>query len=129
MPAMRTAAALTLAIFLVAVPRIGVAAPLPPALSDPTAREADLAAITVALESRLVAAHLRGLGLSPEAVQARLAQLDDVELHRLAQALPETAVGGQLQELTWEQKAGIVLLIIVALALVAAGIYFAAVGF
>jgi hypothetical protein len=108
---------------------IATAAPIPPALTDPAARDADLAAIARALESRLVAAHLGSLGLSREAVQDRVARLDDAELHRTAQSLAQLAVGGDEQrELTGEQKAGLVLLIIVALAAVAGLIFLAASG-
>jgi hypothetical protein len=102
------------------------AAPLPPMLADP-ARDADLAAIARVLESRLVAAHLRTLGLTPDAVQAHLDRLDDGELRRMVQALPEVGVGGQ-QELTGEQKAGVILLILVALAVFGGLLYLALAG-
>lgn len=94
------------------------AAPIPPMLADPAGRDADLATLARTLESRLVAAHLRALGLTPDAIQAQLTRLDDGELRRMVQALPEVEVGGQ-SELTGEQKAGVVLLIIVALAALA----------
>jgi hypothetical protein len=94
------------------------AAPIPPMLAGPAGRDADLAALARALESRLVAAHLRALGLAPEAIQAQLTRLDDGELRRMAQSLPEVQVGGQ-SELTGEQQAGVILLIIVAIAAVA----------
>ena len=98
------------------------AAPIPPMLSGATERDADLAALARALESRLVAAHLRALGLAPEAIQAQLTRLDDGELRRMAQSLPEVQVGGQ-SELTGEQQAGVILLIIVAIAAVAGLVY------
>jgi len=111
-------AVLALALVLVAS-SVARAAPIPPALADPEARDADLAAIARVLESRLVAAHLRTLGLTPEAIQIQLARLDDVELHRMAQSLPEVGLGGdELPALTTEQKAGVVLLVLVALVVV-----------
>ncbi|MGH7268662.1 MAG: PA2779 family protein [Candidatus Rokuibacteriota bacterium] len=104
-----------LAIVVVAA-SVARAAPIPPPLPEGAARGDDLAVIARALETRLVAAHLRALGLTPEAVEARLVRLDDRELHRMARALPDLGVGGQQRELTAEQKAGLVLLIIVAIA-------------
>jgi hypothetical protein len=124
---MRTAGVVALAI-VVAASSAATAAPIPPALSDSAARSADLAAIARALETRLVAAHLRTLRLTPEAIQTRLARLDDVELHRLAQSLPEAGLGGEQPELTREQTAGVVLLLLVALAVVAGLAYLALAG-
>lgn len=121
---MRTAGVVALAIVL-AASSVATAAPIPPALSDSAARGADLAAIARALETRLVAAHLRTLGLTPEAIQTRLARLDDIELHRLAQSLPEAGLGGEQRELKWEEAAGLVLLLLVALAVVAGLVYLA----
>jgi hypothetical protein len=120
----RAAGVVALAIVLVA--SSVAAAPIPPALADP-GRDADLATIARALESRLVAAHLRSVGLTPEAVQARLAQLDDGELRRMAQAVPELGAGGQ-QDLTGEQKAGVILLLLVALAVFGGLLYLALAG-
>jgi hypothetical protein len=120
---------LTLAI-VVTVSSVAAAAPLPPALTDPAARDADLAAIARALEGRLVAAHLGTLGLSREAVQDRVTRLDDTELHRMAQSLSQLALGGDEQrELTGEQKAGLVLIIIVALAIAAGLVFLTVSGF
>ena len=125
---MRTAGVLALAVVL-AASSVATAAPIPPALSDPAARGADLAAIARALETRLVAAHLRRLGLTPEAIQTRLARLDDSELHRMARSLTEVGVGGNDQrELTPEQKAGVVLLLLVALAVFGGLVYLALAG-
>ena len=108
----RAAGVVTLVIVLAA--SSVAAAPIPPTLSDPAGRDADLTAIARALESRLVAAHLRTLGLTPDAIQAHLVRLDDGELRRMAQSLPEVGVGGQ-SDLTGEQKAGVVLLLLLAL--------------
>ena len=124
---MRTAGVVALAIVLAASSE-ATAAPIPPALSDSAARGADLAAIARALETRLVAAHLRTLGLTPEAIQTHLARLDDSELHRMAQSLPEVGLGGEQRELTPEQKAGVVLLLLVALAVVAGLVFLALAG-
>jgi hypothetical protein len=125
---LRTAALLALAMVL-AVSSVARAVPFPPALSDSAARGADLAAIARVLESRLVAAHLRTLGLTPEAIQTQLARLDDVELHRMVESLPEVGLGGEeLQTLTAEQKAGLVLLLLVALLVVGGLVYLALSG-
>jgi hypothetical protein len=125
---MRTAGVLALAIIL-AASSVATAAPIPPALSDSAAGGADLAAIARALETRLIAAHLRTLGLTPEAIQTHLAPLDDLELHRMAQSLPEVASGGNDQrELTPEQKAGVVLLLLVALVVFGGLVYLAVAG-
>jgi len=124
---MRTAGVVALAIVL-AASSVATAAPIPPALPDSAARGADLAAIARALETRLVAAHLRTLGLTPEAIQTHLARLDDGELHRMAQSLPEVGLGGQQQDLTPEQKAGVVLLLLVALAVVAGLVFLTLAG-
>jgi hypothetical protein len=115
-------AACAVALVIALAPSAVGAAPIPPALADPAGREADLAAIARALESRLVAAHLRTLGLGPDAIQARLGRLDDGELRRMAQSLPEVASGGQ-SELTGEQKAGVVLLLLIGLAVFGGLIY------
>jgi hypothetical protein len=124
----RSAVILVLVILL-AASSAATAAPIPPTVADPAARDADLAAIARALETRLVAAHLRTLGLTPEAVQAHLTRLDDGELHRMAQSLPQVGVGGQEQrELTGEQKAGVVLLLLVALAVVAGLVFLTLAG-
>ncbi len=124
---MLTAGVVALAIVL-AASSVATAAPIPPALSDSAARGADLAAIARALETRLAAAHLRTLGLTPEAIQTRLARLDDIELHQLAQSLPEAGLGGEQRELTGEEAAGVVLLVLVALAVVAGLIFLALAG-
>jgi len=101
------------------------AASLPPGLSDPAMRDADLARLVRSLESRVVAAHLRGVGLDADTVQARLARLDDAELHRLAQAASEAGVGGDDRERTL----GTILIYVVALVIFAGLVYFAVAGF
>jgi hypothetical protein len=107
---------------------VATAAPVPPPRPEGAARDADLVVVARALETRLVAVHLRALGLTPEAVQARLVRLDDGELHRMARALPDLGVGGQQRELTAEQKAGLVLLIIVAIAVFGGLVFLALAG-
>jgi len=115
--------------FVLAASSVARAAPIPPTLADPAARGADLAAIARVLESRLVAVHLRTLGLTPEAIQIQLARLDDVELHRMAQSLPEVGLGGDEQPaLTTEQKAGVMLLLLVALVVVGGLVFLALSG-
>jgi hypothetical protein len=105
-----------------------MAAPIPPMLGDEAAREADLATLARALESRQVEAYLSALGAKPEDVKARLARLDDGELRRMAQSLSEVGVGGQ-SGLTGEQKAGVALLIILAIVVFAGLIYLSIEGF
>jgi hypothetical protein len=106
-----------------------LAAPIPPTLGDAAAaREADLSTLARALESRQVAAYLSALGAKPADVQARLARLDDGELRKMAQSLSEVGVGGQ-SELTGEQKAGVALLIILAIVVFAGLIYLSVEGF
>jgi hypothetical protein len=126
---MRAAGVVALVIVL-AASSVATAAPIPPmTLGDPPG-EAELAGTARALESRLVVAHLRTLGLAAEAIEAELARLDDGELHRMAQALHDVGYGGQEQrELTGEQKAGVVLLLLVALAVVGGLLYLSLSGF
>jgi hypothetical protein len=123
---MRAAGVVALVIVLAA--SSVAAAPIPPTVADPAARDADPAAMARALEGRLVAAYLRTLGLAREAVQAQLARLDDGELRRMAQALQEVGYGGQ-GEPTPEQKAGVVLLLLVALAVFGGLLYLSLSGF
>jgi hypothetical protein len=126
----RTRAAGVVALVIVLAASSVAAAPIPPTVADPAAGDADQAAMARALESRLVVAHLRTLGLAPEAIEAELARLDDGELHRMAQALHDVGYGGQEQrELTGEQKAGVVLLLLVALAVVGGLLYLSLSGF
>ncbi len=106
-----------------ALPRAD-AAPLPPGFGDPATRDADLARIVHTLETRVVTARLRALGLDADAVQARLARLDDAELHRLAQALPEAGLGGDETERTL----GTILLYVVAILIFAGLVYLAVAG-
>jgi hypothetical protein len=106
------------------------AAPLPPA-GEEVGREADLGRVVRVLEGRVVAAHLRGLGLDRSTVETRLARLDDAELHRLALAVSEAALGGQdgLPPMSTERKLGTVLILLLLFAVVGAGIYLAVSGF
>jgi hypothetical protein len=104
-----------------------VAAPIPPVPGDAAGHDGDPAAIARALESRLVAAHLRALGLSSGAIQAHLARLDAGELHRMAQSLQDVEVGGQ-GDLSTEQKFGVALLLILAVAAVAGLVYLSVSG-
>jgi len=57
-------------------------------------RDADMVAVERALENRIVAQKLRDYGVAPEAVQARLASLDDQDLHTLATASRGLPSGG-----------------------------------
>jgi hypothetical protein len=112
--------ALALASVVPPLPRAD-AAPLPPGFADPALRDADLARIVHLLETRVVTARLRALGLDAAAVEARLARLDAAELHRLAEAMPEAGLGGE----DWERGLGIALLYIVAIVIFGGLIYLA----
>jgi hypothetical protein len=96
-----------------------VARPVPPPLADSPSRGADLAAIARALESRP--------GGMPEGIETQLVRLNDGDLRRIAQALPEAGPGEQ-RELTTEQKAGVLLLVLVALAVLGGLLFFALAG-
>jgi hypothetical protein len=76
------------AIVLGLLPHVADGAPLPPGPAGPI--EADPAG----LETRLVAARLQALGLSPEDAAARLGALSEAERRALAQRLDELEAGG-----------------------------------
>jgi len=57
-------------------------------------RDADLVAVQRALEHKVVAQKLRDYGVEPDAVRARLANLNDSELHQLATASAGLPSGG-----------------------------------
>jgi hypothetical protein len=73
----------------------GLAPSQPTAVSaTASAREADLVAVQRALENRIVARKLADYGIAPRQVQARLASLDDRDLHTLATASRGLPSGG-----------------------------------
>ena len=57
-------------------------------------RDADMMAVQRALENRVVAQKLQDYGVAPRQVQARLASLDDRDLHTLATASRGLPSGG-----------------------------------
>jgi hypothetical protein len=59
-----------------------------------SARDADMVAVQRALENRIVAQKLRDYGVTPEQVRARLASMDDQDLHTLASATRGLPSGG-----------------------------------
>jgi hypothetical protein len=59
-----------------------------------TAREADLVIVQRALEHKVVAQKLRDYGVSPAEVEAKLADLSDADLHRLATTAQGLPIGG-----------------------------------
>ncbi|WP_457643578.1 PA2779 family protein [Persephonella sp.] len=59
-------------------------------------REMEINKIQRALENRLVREKLSAYGLSPEQVKERLAQMDDNQIHMLAQASDRVLAGGDL---------------------------------
>jgi hypothetical protein len=76
------------ALLLGFLPRVGDAAPLPPATAAAIDADRD------ALETRLVVARLVALGVSPEDATARLAALTEAERHALAERIDEVEAGG-----------------------------------
>jgi len=59
-------------------------------------RELEINKIQRALENRLVREKLSAYGLTPEQVQERLNQMDDNQIHMLAQASDRVLAGGDL---------------------------------
>ncbi len=57
-------------------------------------KTADLNKIRTFLETKLVRQRLENLGLSPDEIKARLSQLSDSQMHRIAQQLDGLRVGG-----------------------------------
>ena len=72
------------------------------------ARAADMKVISTALESKVLRAKLKGLGLSEAETEARLKNLSDEEIHQLASRIEAVHPGGVIVEL----------LVIIALVLV-----------
>ena len=73
----------------------GLAPSQPTALAAlASARDADLVVVQRALENRIVAQKLEDYGVVPQQVQARLASLDDRDLHTLATASRGLPSGG-----------------------------------
>jgi hypothetical protein len=64
------------------------------AIAAASTRETDLVAVQRALENRIVARKLADYGIAPRQVQARLASLDDRDLHTLATASRGLPSGG-----------------------------------
>lgn len=61
---------------------------------SPEERVTDLAKVRTALETKMVGEKLKQLGFSNEEIQSRLGQLNDSQLHKLAQKADEIRVGG-----------------------------------
>ena len=60
----------------------------------PEERVADMTKVRQALETKMVSQKLTQLGFSSEEVKARLGQLSDSQLHKLAMKADEIRVGG-----------------------------------
>jgi hypothetical protein len=56
-------------------------------------RAADLKMVRTALETKLVSQRLVDLGFTPEEVGAKISQLNDQQIHQVAQKLDEVRVG------------------------------------
>jgi hypothetical protein len=61
---------------------------------SPADRNSDLQKIQKVLESKMVMERLRALGFSPDEIRVKLAQLDDKQVHQMAQKVDEFNVGG-----------------------------------
>ena len=77
-------------------------------------RQQDLATIQNTLEQQLIRQRLASLGLTEEQTTLRLAQLDDDQLHELAQQIDQLQAGGDGLGIA----IGVVLLLILVLVLV-----------
>ncbi len=61
---------------------------------SPADRNSDLQKIQKALESKMVMERLRALGFSSEEIRVKLDQLDDKQVHQMAQKIDELNVAG-----------------------------------
>ncbi len=57
-------------------------------------RHSDLQKIQKVLQSKMVIERLRALGFSPDEIRVKLDQLDDKQVHQMAQKIDELNVGG-----------------------------------
>ncbi|MDP3543601.1 MAG: PA2779 family protein [Elusimicrobiota bacterium] len=62
-------------------------------------RDADMKVIATALESKLLSAKLKALGLDEAETQSRLSKLSDREIHQLASSIDAVHPGGLVVEL------------------------------
>jgi len=76
-------------------------------------RQPDIQKIQRVLEAKMVSERLKALGFAPGEIQARLSQLNDQQIHQMAQELDELNVGGL--EGIWEVLVGMLVLTIVVL--------------
>jgi hypothetical protein len=77
-------------------------------------RQQDLATVQKVLEQQLIRQRLAALGLTQEQTTLRLAQLDDDQLHELAQQIDQLQAGGDGLGIA----IGVVLLLILVIVLV-----------
>jgi hypothetical protein len=61
-------------------------------------RQADIQKIQRVLEMKMVSERLKDLGFAPGEIQTRLSQLNDQQIHQMAQKLDELTVGGEGEE-------------------------------
>jgi Family of unknown function (DUF6627) len=76
-------------------------------------RQPDIQKIQRVLEAKMVSERLKTLGFTPDEIQARLTQLNDQQIHQMAQELDDLNVGGL--EGIWEVLVAMVILTIVVL--------------
>jgi hypothetical protein len=57
-------------------------------------RQSDIQKIQKVLESKMVIERLKAFGFTQDEIQARLNQLNDQQIHQIAQKLDELSVGG-----------------------------------
>ncbi len=90
------AAYLACAMFILGIaPRVDASfAPSAALPISQTDRAADLATLQKALEQKMVKERLANLGFTPDEVKARIDQLSDQQLHKVAQNLDSLKVGG-----------------------------------
>lgn len=76
------------------VPRNASAGLIPSQVAAEGARQADIAKVQAALESKVVSQRLSDLGLNPEEVKMKVASFSDSDLHQLASNVDQLQGGG-----------------------------------
>jgi len=89
---------MVIVMFLLGIaPRVD--AGLSPSELLPADRHYNLQTIQKVLESKIVIERLKAFGFSPDEIQAKLNQLDDKQIHQIAQKIDELKVGENGAEL------------------------------
>jgi hypothetical protein len=82
---------------------------------SPIDRASDLGKIQNAIETKMIGERLKQIGLTPDEIQKKLAQLSDQQIHQLAQQLDELKVGG---DAGWAVLITILVLAAIAVAII-----------